>query len=63
MSWLEGSRYDAATAFATFDAHMNGDMRTYLFKTIDYGKTWQQLDTETSGVRGYARVIKRHCES
>ena len=58
VSWVEGSRYDAATAFATFDAHMNGDTRTYLFKTTDYGKSWRQLDTEASGVRGYAHVIK-----
>ena len=41
VSWIEASRYDAATAFATFDAHMSGDMTTYLFRTIDYGKTWR----------------------
>jgi photosystem II stability/assembly factor-like uncharacterized protein len=58
VSWVEASRYNEATAYATFDAHMNGDPKPYLFKTIDYGKTWQQLDTQTSGVRGYAHVIK-----
>ena len=57
-SWVEASRYDEATAYATFDAHMNGDPKPYLFKTVDYGKSWQQLAAESSGVRGYAHVIK-----
>jgi photosystem II stability/assembly factor-like uncharacterized protein len=58
VSWIEASRYNEAAAFATFDAHMNGDTKTYLFRTADYGKTWQQLDTVASGVRGYAHVVK-----
>ena len=57
-SWVEASRYDAATAYVTFDAHMNGDPKPYLFKTADYGKTWQQLAADSSAVRGYAHVIK-----
>lgn len=57
-SWVEASRYDEGTAYATFDAHMNGDPKPYLFKTENFGKTWKQLDTQASGVRGYAHVIK-----
>lgn len=57
-SWVEASRFDEGTAYATFDAHFNGDTKPYLFKTTDYGKTWIQLDTASSGVRGYAHVIK-----
>ena len=57
-SWVEASRYEEATAYVTFDAHMNGDPKPYLFKTVDYGQTWQQLGAESSGVRGYAHVIK-----
>jgi photosystem II stability/assembly factor-like uncharacterized protein len=57
-SWIEASRYDEATAYVTFDAHMNGDPKPYLLKTVDYGQTWQQLGVESSGVRGYAHVIK-----
>src|SRR5450432_893911 len=37
---------------------MNGDINPYVFKTTDYGKTWKQLDTQSSGVRGYAHVVK-----
>jgi photosystem II stability/assembly factor-like uncharacterized protein len=58
VSWIEASRYSESTAYVTFDAHMNGDPKPYLFKTTDYGQTWQQLDTLASSVRGYAHVIK-----
>jgi photosystem II stability/assembly factor-like uncharacterized protein len=58
VSWIEASRYSESTAYVTFDAHMNGDPTPYLFKTTDYGQTWQQLDTVSSNVRGYAHVIK-----
>lgn len=56
VTWVEASRYDAATAYATFDRHMYGDMTPYAYKTSDYGKTWTRLPLD--GVRGYAHVIK-----
>ena len=37
----EASRYDEATAYATFDRHTYGDMKPYAYlRTTDYGKTW-----------------------
>jgi len=56
VSWVEASRFDEATAYATFDRHMQGDMTPHVYKTSDYGQTWQALPVE--GVRGYAHVIK-----
>jgi photosystem II stability/assembly factor-like uncharacterized protein len=58
VSWVEASRYSESTAYVALDAHMNGDPKPYLFKTTDYGQTWQQLETLGSNVRGYAHVIK-----
>ena len=59
VSWVEASRYDPATAYATIDRHTYGDMGTYLFRTSDYGKTWTQLvSPQTANVRGYAHVIR-----
>ena len=57
-SWVEASRYNEGTAYATFDRHTFGDMKPYLFKTDDFGKTWAALGVQESGVRGYAHVIK-----
>jgi len=31
------------TAYATFDAHRDGDFEPYLFRTDDYGETWMPL--------------------
>jgi photosystem II stability/assembly factor-like uncharacterized protein len=58
VSWVEASRFSGTTAYVTLDQHMNGDPRPYVLKTTDSGKTWQPLDTQSSGVRGYAHVIK-----
>ena len=58
VSTVEASRYDEATAYATFDRHTFGDMKPYAYKTTDYGKTWTALPLGDSGVRGYAHVIK-----
>ncbi|HEY2030810.1 MAG TPA: hypothetical protein VGH20_16550 [Myxococcales bacterium] len=56
VSWVEASRYDAGTAYAAFDRHTFGDMTPHLYKTTDFGKSWTQLNT--SGIRGYAHVIR-----
>jgi hypothetical protein len=58
VSWVEASRFSESTAWVTFDTHMNGDPTPHLFKTTDYGKTWQEIDTASSHVRGYSHVIK-----
>ena len=58
VSWVEASRYDEGTAYATFDRHMYGDMEPHVYKTTDYGKTWTALPASASGARGYAHVIK-----
>jgi len=58
VTWVQASRYDEGTAYATFDRHMYGDMKPYVYKTTDYGKTWTPLPVQAAGVRGYAHVIK-----
>ena len=59
ISWVEASRFDPAVAYVTDDRHAYGDMATYLYRTADYGRTWQRLvGPGTAGVRGYAHVIR-----
>ncbi len=57
VSHVEPGRFDRLTAFATFDGHRSGDMKTYVFKTSDGGKTWKSL--ATSQVDGYAFCIRQ----
>jgi photosystem II stability/assembly factor-like uncharacterized protein len=43
VSGLEASWYDAGTAYAALDGHRNDDLKPYVFKTTDYGKTWTSV--------------------
>lgn len=40
---IEPSPFDAATCYVAVDAHHQGDFSSYLFKTIDLGKTWRRV--------------------
>jgi photosystem II stability/assembly factor-like uncharacterized protein len=42
ISQIEASPFDAGTAYVAIDRHQNDDMRPYIYKTSDYGKTWTQ---------------------
>jgi photosystem II stability/assembly factor-like uncharacterized protein len=56
VSGVEASRFDDAVAYATLDGHATGDMKTYVFKTTDSGKTWKPL--AAAALSGYAHVIR-----
>jgi photosystem II stability/assembly factor-like uncharacterized protein len=43
VSGLEASWYDAGTAYAALDGHRSDDLKPYVFKTTDYGKTWTSV--------------------
>ena len=58
VSSIEASHFDAGTAYVTFDRHRFGDMRPYVYKTSDFGKTWKSISGAGSTVRGYAHVVK-----
>ena len=45
VSLIEASPFDAGTAYVVVEAHRLDDMKPYLFKTADYGKTWKALST------------------
>jgi photosystem II stability/assembly factor-like uncharacterized protein/outer membrane lipoprotein-sorting protein len=58
VSWIEASRYEPGTAYATFDFHTTGDMTPFAYRTTDFGKTWSRIAGPEKGIRGYAHVIK-----
>lgn len=53
---VEPSHFDRNTAYVTFDNHRNGDMKPYIFKTTDLGKTWSFI--ATSDIEGHVFVIR-----
>jgi photosystem II stability/assembly factor-like uncharacterized protein len=58
VSSVEASHFDAGTAYVTLDLHRFGDMRPYVYKTADFGKTWTSMIANGSQVRGYTHVVK-----
>jgi len=55
-SSVEAGHFEPGTAYVTFDGHRNGDMKPYVYKTTDFGKTWINLSTKT--LQGYCHVIR-----
>jgi photosystem II stability/assembly factor-like uncharacterized protein len=47
VTHIEASHFDAATAYAAVDRHRLDDLQPYLYRTRDFGKTWQRV---TSGI-------------
>lgn len=55
-SHVEASRFKEGRAYVTFDGHQTGDMKPYVYKTEDFGKTWESLAKEE--IKGYCHVIR-----
>lgn len=59
VSRVLASRAAAGTAYATFDAHRDGDFRPYVFRTADFGRTWAPIVAGLDGA-GSVNVIAEH---
>ncbi len=45
VSMIEASHFDPAVAYAAVDRHRLDDQAPYLYRTRDFGKTWQPITT------------------
>jgi photosystem II stability/assembly factor-like uncharacterized protein len=54
---LECSRFAEGTAYLTIDRHRNDDRRPYVFKTTDFGATWQNITNNLPG-SGCVHVVR-----
>ncbi|MEA2562082.1 MAG: hypothetical protein QOH06_3586 [Acidobacteriota bacterium] len=61
VSHVEPGRFEEGTAFVTLDGHTTGDMKSYVFKTTDFGQTWKPL--MTASLEGYAHVVRQDLEN
>lgn len=57
VSIVEASHFDAATAYAAVDRNNLDDLHPHIFRTHDFGQTWQET---VSGMRDidFARVVR-----
>jgi len=63
-SWaphVEPSKHDPGTAYVVFDDHRRGNWTTYVYRTRDFGESWEALPT--SGVLGFVHVVEEDPES
>jgi photosystem II stability/assembly factor-like uncharacterized protein len=56
VSCLYTSLHDAGTVYATFDGRKNSDLKPYVFKSTDKGKTWTNITANLPG-RGTVYTI------
>lgn len=54
---IEPSKFDGGTAFAVFDDHRRGNWTPYVFKTADYGRSWQRITTDE--IWGFLHTIEQ----
>jgi photosystem II stability/assembly factor-like uncharacterized protein len=45
VSLIDPGHFEAGTAYASVERHRADDQASYLYKTHDYGKTWQSITT------------------
>ena len=58
VSRVIASKKGRGTAYVTFDRHREGDWSPYVFRTDDYGQTWQDLSNDLPS--GSINVILEH---
>ena len=58
ISIIEPSPYDAGTAYVAANRYQMGDMRPYLLKTTDYGRSWTRIDNGITGDGHFTRVVR-----
>lgn len=53
ITQIQASRYNEAEAFVVSNDYRRGDFGTTVFRTKDFGKTWENI-AANKGIRGYA---------
>lgn len=61
VSRIEASRFEAGRAYVAIDDHRRGDMKPYLWRTDDFGATWESL--ATPNIEGYVWVVLEDSKS
>jgi photosystem II stability/assembly factor-like uncharacterized protein len=49
VSEVVPSRFDEGTVYATFDGHRQNDFDAWVFKSTDFGQTWQSIAANLEG--------------
>ena len=57
ISQIDASPLDAGVAYVAADRHQSDDLQPYIYKTADFGKTWEKI---TNGIpdSAFVRVVR-----
>jgi len=55
ISYVDPSHFDAGTCYVSATKYKSGDMQPYIYKTTDYGATWEKI---TNGLPVYNRCVR-----
>ncbi|MEL7121750.1 MAG: hypothetical protein AAFO07_20035 [Bacteroidota bacterium] len=58
VSQIQPSKHKAGEAFVTFDDHRRNNWEPYIYRTTNYGKSWERLVT-TADVEGFAYCFEQ----
>lgn len=61
ISLIEASHFDPGVAYAAVDRHRLDDYAPYLYRTQDYGKTWQKI-VEGIAPTSFLRAVREDTE-
>ena len=61
IAMIEASRFDPAVAYVAVDRHRLDDSKPYIYRTRDYGKTWQPIATGI-GEQSFVNAIREDTE-
>jgi len=59
---IAASRFDPAAAYAAVDRHRLDDQKPYVYRTRDYGKTWQPITTGI-GAHSFVNAIREDTQN
>ena len=55
---IDVSEHDPATAYVVIMRYKSMDLNSYIFKTSDYGQTWNKIVNGLDNPNGFARVVR-----
>jgi hypothetical protein len=59
VSNIEPSRFEAGTAYVTMDLHQVNDTRPFIYKTADFGATWEMISSGIpESTHSYVHVVR-----
>ncbi len=61
IAMIEASRFNPAVAYVAVDRHRLDDQKPYIYRTRDYGKTWQPIANGIAG-NSFVNAIRQDTE-